>query len=86
MFILVTKNLLAIDATGIRALEELYSQMKDQGTKLIISGIHKQPLFAIANSGLLDKIGEDMVFESLDEALAESERIVNRQQKTISTK
>ncbi|MBK9226890.1 MAG: sulfate permease [Ignavibacteria bacterium] len=86
VFILVTKNLLAIDATGIRALEELHSQMKDQGTKLIISGIHKQPLFAIANSGLLDKIGEDMVFESLDEALAESERIVNRQQKAINTK
>jgi SulP family sulfate permease len=85
VFILVTKNLLAIDATGIRALEDLYSQMKDQGTRLIISGIHKQPLFAIANSGLLDKIGEDMVFESLDEALAESERIVSHQQKTTGT-
>jgi SulP family sulfate permease len=86
VFILETKNLLAIDATGIRALEDLCSQMKDQGTILIVSGIHKQPLFAIANSGLLDKIGEEMVFESLDEAIEESERIVGIHAKSSDEK
>ncbi len=70
VFILETKNLLAIDATGLRALEELIATFPQQGTVLVISGIHKQPLFAIVQAGLLDKIGEDNVCGSLAEALA----------------
>ncbi len=86
VFILEMKNLLSIDASGIRALEDLFNDMKNQGTKLIISGIHKQPLFALANSDLLDKIGEDMVFENLEEAIKESERIVkDKSQQTEMT-
>lgn len=70
VFILETKNLLAIDATGLRALEELIGSFSHQGTILVISGIHKQPLFALVQAGLLDKIGEDNVCGSLGEALA----------------
>ncbi|HLF14462.1 MAG TPA: SulP family inorganic anion transporter [Bacteroidota bacterium] len=69
VFILETKNLLAIDATGLRALEELIGSFSHQGTTMIISGIHKQPLFAIVQAGLMDKIGEDNVCGSLEEAL-----------------
>lgn len=73
IFILETRNLLAVDATGLRAIEDIYSMMKEQGTSMIISGIHKQPLFAMTNSGLIDKIGIDMIFGSLEEAIANAE-------------
>jgi len=85
VFILEMRNLLSIDASGIRALEDLYVDMKNQGTKLMISGIHKQPLFAIANSDLLDKIGENMVFDNLDEAIKESEKIVTGKSQQIES-
>ncbi len=77
VLILETKNLMAIDATGIRAMEDLYSQMQKQGTVLLISGIHKQPLFALSNAGLIEKIGEDNVFGGLKEAIERSVEIVS---------
>ncbi|HTY36816.1 MAG TPA: SulP family inorganic anion transporter [Bacteroidota bacterium] len=69
VLILETRNLLAVDATGLRALDELLIQLAHQKTHFIISGIHKQPLFAMQGSGLLDRLGEDNVCGTLDEAL-----------------
>ena len=68
--ILEMQHLLAIDATGLRALEDLESTLRKQKTKFIVSGLHKQPLFAIVQSGLIDKIGEDHLFGSIKEALS----------------
>jgi SulP family sulfate permease len=68
--ILETPNLLAIDATGLHALEDLTQQLSQQRIHFIISGIHKQPLFAIQQAGLLERIGEDNICGNLDEALA----------------
>jgi SulP family sulfate permease len=67
--ILETSHLLAIDASGLRALEDLESKLRRQKTKFIISGLHKQPLFAMVQIGLIDKIGEDYLFGSITEAL-----------------
>jgi len=69
VLILETQNLLAIDASGLRALDELVHQLSHQKTSFIVSGIHKQPLFAMQRAGLLDRIGEDNVCGTLDEAL-----------------
>ena len=70
VLILETQNLLAIDASGLRALDELVHELSHQKTGFIISGIHKQPLFAMQRAGLLDRIGEDNVCGTLDEALS----------------
>jgi len=69
VFILETRNLLAIDASGIRALDDLYSQMSREGTRFMICGIHKQPLVALSQSGFVDRIGEDNLAGSLEEAV-----------------
>jgi SulP family sulfate permease len=71
--ILETRSLLAIDATGIHALEELVHQLARQRTHFLISGIHKQPLVAMEQAGLLDRIGVDNICGTLDEALARVE-------------
>lgn len=78
VLILRTRNMLAIDATGLRALEDLLERTRREGTKLVISGIHKQPLFSLTTSGLLDKIGEDNVCGNIDEALARARAIVEQ--------
>jgi sulfate permease, SulP family len=69
VFILETRQLLAIDATGLRAVEDLAAQLAREGTRFLISGIHKQPLFALTQSGLYDAVGEDNICGSLPEAL-----------------
>jgi SulP family sulfate permease len=76
VFILETKNLLAIDATGLRALEELIGSFSKQGTAMIVSGVHKQPLFAMVQAGLLERIGEDNVCGSLEEALERARTLI----------
>jgi SulP family sulfate permease len=76
VLILETKHLLAVDATGLRALDELVHQLSQQKTHFLLSGIHKQPLFAMQQSGLLDRLGEDNVCGSLDEALKRAGELI----------
>jgi SulP family sulfate permease len=76
VLILETRNLLAIDATGLRALDELVHQLSQQKTQFLLSGIHKQPLIAMQQSGLLDRLGEDNVCGSLDEALKRARELL----------
>ncbi len=58
VFVLRLKNVPAIDATGMHALEEFHDKCARSGTRLLLAGLHAQPLFAMTQSGLLDKIGE----------------------------
>lgn len=74
-FILETRHLLAIDATGLRALEDLAGSFAREGTVMILSGIHKQPLVAMTQAGLIDRLGEDNVCGSLAEALARAREV-----------
>jgi SulP family sulfate permease len=76
VLILETKSLLAIDATGLRALDDLAIQLAHQGTRFLISGIHKQPLFAITQSGFLDRLGEDNICGTLAEALERAKVLI----------
>jgi SulP family sulfate permease len=78
VFILETKNLLAVDATGLRAIDDLLQSFTAQGTTMVISGIHKQPLFALVQAGLMDRIGEDNVCGSLEEALERARTLAGK--------
>jgi SulP family sulfate permease len=63
-------NVPAIDATGLYALMDVVRRSRGDGTRIILSELRTQPLIALERSGALDEIGEEHVFESLDEALA----------------
>ena len=72
------REVLAIDATGLRALEDLHDKTRRDGTTLVLSGIHAQPLIALERAGLLDAIGRENVFTDIDEALARARELVAR--------
>ena len=59
----------AVDATGLNLLNELFQESKKAGIHLILSGVHTQPLYAITQYGLLDKIGEENIFGNIDDSL-----------------
>lgn len=67
--ILRLRRVPAIDATGIHMLEKFVQDSRRQGMHVILSGIHKQPLFALEKAGLLDTIGTDNIAENIDIAL-----------------
>ena len=69
VFILRMRRVPAIDATGMRALDEFYLKCKRQGTRLLLAGVHAQPMFAMAKYGLLEKVGEENLFGNIDDAL-----------------
>ena len=69
VFILRMRHVPAIDATGMHALEELYEKCRREGTRLLLAGVHAQPLHALMGYGLYDRIGEDSMFDNVDDAL-----------------
>lgn len=64
-----------IDATGLNALNEFHRRCIKHGTTLLLGGVHAHPLFEMTRTGLLDRIGLENVFESLDEALIRAKAI-----------
>jgi SulP family sulfate permease len=76
VLVLRTRTVLAMDATALHALEEVYATTKRDGTVLVLAGIHAQPLIAMDKAGFLDKVGVENVFESLNDALKRAREIV----------
>lgn len=63
------QDVLAIDATGLNALEEIQEKWESYGTRILISGAHTQPLMAMSQAGLVEKWGAENFCENLDAAL-----------------
>lgn len=68
-FVLEMRDVLSMDATGLKAIEELAKGCRKAGGRLMLAGVHAQPMAALVHSGWLDRIGEDNVFDNLDDAL-----------------
>ncbi len=76
VFILRMRNVPAMDATGMNALMDLYGKCVRQGTTLILSGIHAQPLVALEKAGNVERIGRENLAADIDEALARAREIL----------
>lgn len=76
VFILRMRRVPAVDATGMHALEEFYGKCRRQGTILLLSGVHAQPVFAMTRYGLIDRIGEDNLLGDIDSALDRAREIL----------
>jgi SulP family sulfate permease len=69
VFILRMRRVPAIDATGLHALEEFYRRCHRQGTTLLLSGVHAQPLFAFVRAGFDKVVAEENIFGNIDDAV-----------------
>jgi SulP family sulfate permease len=63
------RNVPAIDSTAMHALKDLVRRTRKQGTHVLLSDVHSQPLIALGRSGLLDEIGDENMFGDVDAAL-----------------
>ncbi|MFL5584829.1 MAG: SulP family inorganic anion transporter [Gemmatimonadaceae bacterium] len=69
VLIIRMRDVPAIDATGLHALHELSRRYRKDGTLLLLSDVHSQPMFALVRSDMLDEIGEENLFGNIDDAL-----------------
>jgi sulfate permease, SulP family len=70
VLIIRMRNVPAIDSTAMHALRDLIRRTRRDGTFVLLSDVHSQPLIALGRSELLVEIGEGCLFGNIDEALA----------------
>ncbi|MBP7003689.1 SulP family inorganic anion transporter [Amaricoccus sp.] len=59
-----------VDVTGAMMLDELARDLHERGVRLAIADAHAPALARLARAGLVARIGPDMVFPTLDAAVA----------------
>jgi SulP family sulfate permease len=57
-------------------LEEFHEKCRRQGTALLLSGVHAQPLVAFHRARFDERLDPDSMFGSLDDALDRAREIV----------
>jgi SulP family sulfate permease len=76
VLILRMRKVLAMDATGLNALEDLHERLQRKGKHIVLSGPHTQPLLVMENAGFLDRIGRENVCPHIEAALDRAREIL----------
>ena len=69
ILILRMRHVPSIDATGMRALEDLHEQALKDKTQIIISGMSDTLFERLKHFGFVEKIGESFIHKTIDQAL-----------------
>jgi len=76
ILILRLREVLAIDATGLRALEDVLDKAKADGTQVLLTGVQAQPRSVLARAGILERVGEENVVPDFQRAVERAKAIV----------
>ena len=76
VLIIRMRHVPALDSSGMHALTDVVHRTRRDGTAVILSDVHMQPLVALTGSSALREIGPDNMVGSLDLALARAREIV----------
>jgi len=69
------RNMTAIDATGLRALEDVADRLRASGRTLVLCGARDQPSAVMRQAGFHAHIGEHNICPHIRAALARAEVI-----------
>jgi len=76
VLILRMRDVLALDATGIDALEDLLEKLRIDKKELILCGPHSQPMIALVRAGYIDRLGMENVCGDIDISLERARKIL----------
>lgn len=76
VLILRMRHVLVLDASGIQALLDMYKWSSRAGAKMILEGVHAQPLIALEKAGALDTFGHDNLAATLELAMVRARQIM----------
>lgn len=69
VFILRLRFVPIIDASGMYALKEFYESCKKENILLLLCEVHREPKHALDKFGLIEVVGKEHIFSTLDDAL-----------------
>jgi SulP family sulfate permease len=78
VMILRMRNVLTIDATGMKVIEDIWKKMTQRGALFLFAEIHSQPFVALEQSGFLKKLGEEKVTGNLELAMEAAKQFLSR--------
>jgi SulP family sulfate permease len=78
--ILRLRNMTALDATGLFALEEVARTLKASGRELILCGAREQPLRLIQHTEFEELIGPENICDNVQDALRRAEEVFEKLQ------
>jgi sulfate permease, SulP family len=76
VLIIRLRNVPSIDSTAMHALKDVVHRTRKEGTVVVLSDVHTQPLVAIGRSKVLDEIGEENLFGNIDDALNRARALI----------
>jgi len=76
--VLRLRNMTALDATGLFAIEEVAKQLHATKRTLILCGAREQPSQLIHQAEFAEVIGEENICENVQEALRRAEEVYER--------
>src|SRR6266853_1843357 len=76
VLILRMRKVVAIDATGLNALEDLHDKLHRKGKHLVLSAPHTNPMMVMEKAGFIDRLGHENVCPHIDAALARAREIL----------
>jgi SulP family sulfate permease len=81
------RNMTAIDATGVYALEEIARQLHASGRTLILCGAREQPAQLMQQAEFEEVVGRENICANVNEALQRAEAVFERiQTKVVAAK
>lgn len=76
VLILRMRKVVAMDATGLNALEDLYGKLHRKGKHLVLSAPHTNPMMVMEKAGFIDRLGRQNVCPHIDAALDRAREIL----------
>jgi SulP family sulfate permease len=76
VLIIGMRNVPAMDATGLHALRDLVRRSRGDGTRVLLAGVHAQPMVALGKSPLLDELGDENLVGSVAEGTERAREII----------
>jgi SulP family sulfate permease len=76
VLIIRMRSVLALDSTGMHALRHVVRRSRSNGTAVLLSDVHMQPLVALTGTPILAEIGETNLFGNIDDALNRAREIL----------
>jgi SulP family sulfate permease len=82
VLIIRMRNVLSLDSTGMQALKDVVKRSRGDGTVVLLSDVHVQPMASLHSSHVIEEIGRENLFGDIDQALEAARRVVEKQSVT----
>ena len=76
VLVLRMRQVLAIDATGLQALEDFARRFRARGKHLLLCGPHSQPLMAMHQHGFIEWLGEENVCADVENCVLRAQQLM----------